>query len=736
MSLSRRSFLQALGAGAAGAAFPASIARALAIPARRRTGTIADVGHVVILMQENRSFDHMFGTLRGVRGFGDRRAARLASGAPVWQQPRSAPDDANFVLPFHPGAPNLGLRFLEDLAHDWTSTQAAWRDGHYDQWIPQKGSTAMAHLVRADIPYHYALADAFTICDAYYCSVLGPTDPNRYHMFTGWAGNDGRGGGPVLGDEEAGYSWTTFPERLERAGVSWKVYQDIGGGLEPRTHWGFEHDPYIGNYGDNSLLYFRQYQQAAPGSALRRRAMTGSQVMTSGTLFDQFRRDARAGRLPQVSWVVAPEAYCEHPNWPANYGAWYVSQILDALTANAEVWSQTALFVTYDENDGFFDHLVPPTPPMDPSQGHSSVDSNLEIFGGDAHYPRGPYGLGVRVPMLVISPWSKGGWVDSEVFDHTSLLRFLERRFGPGHAGLEEINITPWRRAVCGDLTSAFDFGAANAAWPPFSGRPSDGRAAAGTRLAATRARSAQGASKWPREAVVSLPPTAAYAPPDRERHADYKPLPPAEQAMPVQEPGTRPARALPYALEVRAVARPDRGAVELQMHNAGRTAAVLQVRSANGETPRSYTLLPSERWTDHWAAADSAAPTYGLSVHGPNGFFRLFEGRLGANAGQGVESWLEAPPGQPAVLHLENGGAQRRVRMAEGYSRKVTMVALDRGQHWRQAWPLDASQGWYELTLTCADDPGWRRQLAGHVESGEASRSEPELTGAGAAAG
>jgi phospholipase C len=255
--------------------------------------------------------------------------------------------------------------------------------------------TTMAHLVRSDIPFHYALADAFTICDAYYCSLMGPTDPNRYYMWTGWVGNDGLGGGPVVDNAEAGYDWSTFPERLQAAGISWKIYQDIGEGLDAAHSWGWTSDnAYIGNYGDNSLLYFHQYQNAQPGNPLADLAKTGTDISTNRTLFDIFRNDVRSGKLPQVSWVVAPEAYTEHPNWPANYGAWYVSQILDALTDHPDVWSKTAFFITYDENDGFFDHIVPPTVPQSRAQGLSTVDTTNEIFPGNADNPSGPYGLG------------------------------------------------------------------------------------------------------------------------------------------------------------------------------------------------------------------------------------------------------------------------------------------------------------------------------------------------------
>ena len=371
MTTDRRTFLRFLSSAALTAALPQSIERALAIPAHHRTGTIEDVEHIVFLMQENRSFDHYFGTLRGVRGFGDPRPVSLPSGSRCGTSPTATATSCRFV----PARANLGLQFLEDTPHGWTDTHAAWNGGKYDQWVPNKGRTTMAYLTRRDIPFHYALADAFTICDAYHCSLLGPTDPNRYHMWTGWVGNDGPGGGPVLNNAEAGYDWTTYPERLEQAGISWKIYQDIGEGLDAAGFWGWTDDPYIGNYGDNSLLYFHQYQNALPGQPLYEKARTGTNIAVSGTLFDVLREDVRQNKLPQVSWIVAPEAFSEHPNWPANYGAWYVSQVLDALTSNPEVWSKTALFITYDENDGFFDHLVPPTPPRSAAEGRSTVDA-------------------------------------------------------------------------------------------------------------------------------------------------------------------------------------------------------------------------------------------------------------------------------------------------------------------------------------------------------------------------
>ena len=386
----RRKFLR-LAASAAGAAglnmVPAGIRQALAIPAHRDTGTIQDVQHIVILMQENRSFDHYFGTMKGVRGFGDPRAATLPGGRSVWYQPANG----SYVLPFHPNVPNLGLQFLQGTPHDWTSSHAAWNGGRYDQWVPSKGVNTMAYFQRGDIPYHFALADAFTVCDAYHCSLMGPTDPNRYHMWTGWVGNDGSGGGPVVDNAEAGYGWSTYPERLQRAGVSWKIYQDVGLGLDAKGFWGWTSNAFIGNYGDNSLLYFFQYQNAAPGSPLYERARTGTNVAANPaqSYFDILKSDVRNNTLPQVSWIVAPEAFSEHSNWPANYGAWYVSQVLEILTSNPDVWSKTVLFVTFDENDGYFDHVIPPFPAASPDQGLSTADVSRELFAGNATYPAG-----------------------------------------------------------------------------------------------------------------------------------------------------------------------------------------------------------------------------------------------------------------------------------------------------------------------------------------------------------
>ncbi len=687
MTTNRRQFVKMLSAGALGATFSESIKRALAIPGNHRTGTIADVEHIVILMQENRSFDHYFGTLRGVRGFGDPRAVKLPNGAPVWHQPNGTGE----LLPFRPDQANLGLTFIEDLPHGWGDTIPAWNQGKYDQWVANKGTTTMAHLKRSDIPFHFALADAFTICDAYHCSFLGATDPNRYHMWTGWIGNDGKNGGPVLDNSEAGYDWSTYPERLQRAGITWKVYQDAGEGLDAAHFWGWG-PPYIGNYGDNSLLYFHQYQNAADGSPLALGARTGTNISAGGTLFDQFAADVRAGRLPQVSWIVAPEAYTEHPNWPANYGAWYVSQMLDALTANPEVFSKTAFFLLYDENDGFFDHMVPPTPPTSRAQGLSTVDATLEIFNGNAAHPQtGPFGLGVRVPMIVISPWSKGGWVSSEVFDHTSLIKFIETRFGTAHNDLIESNITPWRRAVTGDLTSAFDF------------KSSD-------------------------SSRVQLPSTAAYVPPDTSTHPDFVPTLPATQSLPKQERGVRPARAVPYDLRVSADVDFSAGDVKIHFGNQGSATAVYQVRSGSTQDgPWTYTVSPRAQLSETWTVRGNGHTQYDLSVYGANGYFRSFKGSVDSADKANLAVSVDFDFDHGITLEIVNKSrARAELRITDAYGKQTLRRSLAAHESLIWHWSTDDSHGWYDLTLEVEGDATFGQQLAGHVETGKDSMSDP----------
>jgi phospholipase C len=303
----------------------------------------------------------------------------------------------------------------------------------------------MGYYTRADIPYYYAIADAFTICDNYFCSVMGPTDPNRLYSMAASIDPDGKNGGPLLqtlGTNRPSFSgrltYTTMPEQLQARGITWKVYSS------PDTN--------ILNsiLSDNVLTYFQNFQD--PTSQLYKNAFV-PQFPTD------FLTDAATGNLPQVSWVIASLVDSDHPPAPSLFGEATLAAMLAALTINPAQWAKTALFLTFDENGGFFDHVPPPTPPPGTPGEYITVPAVPDPTFAGAF--TGPIGLGFRVPMLIISPFSRGGFVSSGVFDHTSILRFLETRFGA-----EVPNLSAWRRAAVGDLTSAFNFAAPDPSIP------------------------------------------------------------------------------------------------------------------------------------------------------------------------------------------------------------------------------------------------------------------------------
>jgi phospholipase C len=398
------------------------------------------IEHVVFLMQENRSFDHYYGTYPGVRGFDDHPKGKLGNFAQAWPGGRDSK-----LLPFHLDTSTGIGECTNDLDHGWPAEHMSWAKGTNEAFVsthvetafqgPEHGVLTMGYYRRNDIPFYHALADAFTICDNYHCSVMGPTHPNRLMALSGTIDPTGAAGGPVVitnGSSDAVYSvhWDTMPEVLEDAGVSWKVYNPTGTLYEPGTFQKY------GILSDAILPYFSQYK--SPTSALYQKAFLPLYP-------NDFVSDVKAGTLPAVSWIIPPLGYDEHPSSPPALGEWFTSQVLSALVANPEVWSKTVLFHMYDENDGFFDHVVPPVAPKGTPGEYLSVSPLPDDADGTA----GPIGMSFRVPMLVLSPFSRGGHVASEVFDHTSQLRFLEERFG-----VKAPNISAWRRHTAGDLTS------------------------------------------------------------------------------------------------------------------------------------------------------------------------------------------------------------------------------------------------------------------------------------------
>jgi len=453
----RRQFLEGglvLGAGALVnfEAVPATVSEAATTkPAGSDLGAVE---HVIFLMQENRSFDHYFGSYKGVQGFNDHAADSLG----VFSQPYPANTTrppVGFQLPFHLDTTTGLGECTTDLTHNWLPQHLCWNDGAMDSFVKTHvsdqfdgggyGLLTMGYYDRADLPYHYALADAFTICDHYHCSIMGPTHPNRLMAMSGTIDPDGKHGGPVLAtnpslDAVFSVNWSTVPELLEDAGVSWKTYTEPGQGF-PVTN------SYLG-IGDAILPYFSQYSKKK--SPLYQKAFLP-------TFPGDFSQDVKNGTLPSVSWIIPPNGYDEHPPASSGYGAWFIDRILQILISNKDVWSKTVLFIMYDENDGFFDHVAPPVAP----KGTPGEYLTVRPLPYNAMGVAGPLGLGFRVPMLVVSPFSRGGYVCSDVFDHTSQIKFLEERFS-----IRSTNISDWRRQTVGNLTSTLHMKSANPTTP------------------------------------------------------------------------------------------------------------------------------------------------------------------------------------------------------------------------------------------------------------------------------
>jgi phospholipase C len=499
--MSRRRLLE-LGA-LAGAGLITGIRPARALPAAAAAASVADIEHVVILMQENRSFDHYFGTYPAVRGFSDRSALPGVFAQSDPANTSAAP--IGKLLPFRlDTSPGGGGECTNDITHYWTAQMRSWNHGRMDGWgeahAGDSDQTYMGYYERRDLAYFYAVADAFTICDAYHCSALASTTSNRLYALTGMLDPDGKYGGPVTSTIPSKMAqggifdprWVTYPEQLTRAGVSWKHYGSPDG-----------------NYEDNPLTLFKQYYPTNSGVDERLAAELFQRAFVP-TFPADFVADVAAGTLPSVSWVITDVTQSEHPPAAPQDGAAALGVVLRALFANPEVWARTALFYTYDENGGYFDHVPPPTAPAGTPGEYLTVGVPTDTsVSPPVAYP-GPIGLGFRVPMLVISPFSRGGFVcradpkrpdPIHTFDHTSLLRFLETRFG-----VAVPNLTRWRRSVTGDLTSAFNFAA-----PDFS--------------------------------IPSLPAADPSDPAEHPECIQQQPYPsPATQGMPRQEAGTRPS--------------------------------------------------------------------------------------------------------------------------------------------------------------------------------------------------
>jgi phospholipase C len=706
----RRQFLrmgaQGIGALLAASSVPLSIQRALAIPAARVTGTIKDVEHIVILMQENRSFDHYFGTLRGVRGFGDRHPVPLASGKPVWYESNGEQE----IPPYHLDTKTTSAHRVPSTPHTFADAQAAWSQGQFGLWPKFKTPFSMGYYNRDDIPFQFALAEAFTICDAYHCSITTGTDPNRIIFWSGSNANPMlrtrginctdsdaevnnlrcwiKGALPEPGYIYAGsaFQWPTIPDALERAGVSWRIYQD------PNDNWtGLMHGG----------LAFASFRDAQAGSGLYEKGMTHRSL-------EQFSQDVKDGSLPRVSWILPPMLWSQHPA-PSSplQGAEFTSRVLDALTSSPEAWSKTVLFLAFDENDGLFDHVPPPAPPSFNLDGTCAGKATLDLRGEYFSDPERkhllesdqvsgsvrPWGLGSRVPMYVISPWSRGGWVNSQVFDHTSVGQFLEGRFG-----ITIPAISPWHRAVCGDLTSVFNF--VNPNEEPFPKLPAVSNSAAVI------------------AAIARLP----------------VPAPPETPQPLYQEAGVRPSRALPYELQVDARVIPAQTGIQAHItftfRNTGRAGAVFHVydRLHLDRIPRRYTVESGKQLTDEWIL-DADQGRYDLWVLGPSGFVREFRGTSSRDAHADVVVELEYDIASHSVRVIAANHGSQTVALtirANAYRTDGPWpLRIARGKRVIREWNLLASHHWYDFTITSSQ---FEQRFAGRMETGLPSVSDPAV--------
>jgi phospholipase C len=690
------------------ALIPASIRKAMALPANNATGSIMDVEHVVIHMQENRSFDHYFGAFNGVRGFGDPRAIRLPGGLSVWKQPSQEHADG-YVMPFHGDSATTRSLTVDGSGQSHQDNLTILNNGRYDRWgHTRELHKRMVYYTAQDLPFYYALASAFTICDHYFCSTLTQTYPNRLHLWTGCNGGGKVGGDPIMsnaGTDETptadmaddrpfdAYSWVTYAERLQAAGISWKVYQ--------------EYD----NFQDNLLALFKNFRNIRDKSsplyrngrswvsehdpdAANRRRSDGQQLVQA------FRNDLACGTLPQVSWIVTATDLSEHPKHvPAN-GENITAQLLEALVDDPKMFAKTAFIINYDEVGGMFDHIPPPLPPIEAQDGYSTVSADGEVkvyaSGTRANSGRQPIGLGMRVPAIIVSPWSRGGWVCSEVFDHISTLRFLEARFG-----VREENISDWRRAVCGDLTSAFDFKDPNRDWTS-----------------------------------LTLPDTADYLERVARSARGVNLTIPTVQKAPSQDAGQRQARSLPYELQVNGYEKED-GRFFIEFINSGKAGVVFQVYdNSNIKGPWRFTIEAGKQYiASPWHEVPSVRG-YDLAVNGPNGFYRQFRNEPGDGTRKiEVAAICDARRGAMTLTLVNRGSvsrtlyaAQSKVYSVETGQPRRRSHELHSGDKVRDIWTLSASDHWYDLSVTLAGSDNFLFRYAGHVETGEASMTDPAI--------
>lgn len=844
---SRRAFIKKslLLSGAAGLStmLPASIQRALAIDPKLGSSFL-DAEHIVILMQENRSFDHCFGTLQGVRGFNDPRAITLPNQKPVWMQTDALGDT---YAPFRLNIKDSKVTWIGSLPHSRASQVDAYNGGKYDKWLTSKKSgnkaysgmpLTLGHYTREDLPFNYAMADAFTVCDQNFCSGMTSTTPNRSFFWTGKISYDLDGLQKVnIRNDDFSYGklpWKAFPEVLEENNVAWGFYQNdlsCGGGYKG------EERAWLGNFGCNLLEFFTAYnvkfssryvtnlqklvetlpeeinklQEASPSSdaaakkintdlkkkleALdnaaselkkwsqeefdklsdRQKTLFKSAFVINsgdpdyreitkltyqegntkrevtvpkGDVLHQFRKDVNTGKLPAVSWLAGPQNFSDHPSAPW-YGAWYVSEVLDILTKNPEVWKKTIFITTYDENDGYYDHVPPFSIPdakvpgtglvskgIDTEVEHVRLANELKQGIPEKAAREAPIGLGFRVPMLIASPWSRGGRVCSEVFDHTSTLQFLETFFSKKlNKDVRIDNISEWRRTICGDLTSVFT---------PFNGEKID----------KIKFLDRNDMVETIYNAKFKADPSGFKKITDADL-SKFAANPQTSGLMSSQEKGIRPSCALPYELYADGKLQDNKQQFEIKL-KAGDSVFG---KNASGAP---FTVYAPVKFTDpsaeigaqvcrNWSFGVKAGDTltyswpldafdggkYHLRVNGPNGYYREFKG-TNNNPGLGLLCTYERNEANGKLtgnvsLKLVNTHTSKDYEVSIkdlGYHKPDLKRKIAAGGNVELVLDLKQSHGWYDFSVLVAGADHFEQRYAGRVENGLASFSDPVMGG------
>jgi phospholipase C len=847
----RREFIKkaAFLAGAAGLSgvLPVSIQKAMAINAAPGS-TFMDAEHVVLLMQENRSFDHCFGTLKGVRGYNDPRAIDLPNKNKVWLQSNNKGET---YAPFRLDIKQTKSTWMESLPHSWKNQVNARNDGKFDQWLENKRNSipeysnmplTLGYYTRDDIPFYYSLADAFTVCDQNFCSALTGTNPNRLYFWTGTVRPEQHENSRAhVWNDDMDYgtlNWPTFPERLEEQGISWKCYQN-----EVDIYTGFEGEEadWLGNFQDNPLEFFGQYNihlhelhikavQAkydklndkltdfnkqltalpegdAKIAALKKKIKkTQSELdetakekekaqpemfeklserdknlhkkafatnkndphyrslaelkynddaterqlkVPKGDILHQFRDDVNTGKLPMVSWISAPTNFSDHPT-AAWFGAWYVSEVMDILTKNPEVWKKTIFILAYDENDGYFDHVPPFTAPHSdrPETGRVStgIDTRVDFITHEQEKERNGFpepfdresaiGLGYRVPLIIASPWSKGGWVNSEVFDHTSTLQFLEKFLSAKtRKTVKEHNISDWRRTVCGDLTSVF--------------RPYNGETIPNPEF-------------LPKDEFVESIHKAKF----KKLPDDFKLLtadeievinktPKLSPYMPKQEAGIKPSCSIPYQIYVDGKLSDDKKSFEVKFtasdkvfgksalgapFNVYAPGKYLQVKDGQQVMDNvrtwAYSAKAGDTLADAWPLSEFENNEYHLRVYGPNGFYREFRGNANdpyisvACGYQQSATELDKLSGNIELMVDNLGAADQEIEITDHTNPAKSVKQFIKGSTKGISLIIDSSSNynWYDFSVKIKGIDTFEKRYAGHVETGKPSFSDPQM--------